>query len=164
MDELLPKLTRFILPGGGEAASHMHVCRSVCRRMERIILKASVTGDIQPEILIYINRLSDYLFTVARFLSKLNNEEEIQHRLFSGEGVGKGGGSGGSVRDAGGAFGKREAALENKFMHDLELQQIKNFKKYLEEEVEHHKHQIQRHKEAIERHENKIQKLRHKDD
>ena len=70
MNEHLPPMTHFILPGGHTIVSYCHIARNVCRRAERIsvsLAKASYVNDI---ILCYLNRLSDYLFVLARKLSK----------------------------------------------------------------------------------------------
>jgi cob(I)alamin adenosyltransferase len=65
MDEELPALTQFILPGGGEAAARLHVARAVCRRAERAVL-ALGGAHVPAAVPVYMNRLSDYLFTAAR--------------------------------------------------------------------------------------------------
>jgi cob(I)alamin adenosyltransferase len=67
----LPRLTRFILPGGAPAAAQIHLARTVCRRGERLLVKlAGIPGEHVPEtLLIYINRLSDALFVVARVIN-----------------------------------------------------------------------------------------------
>lgn len=65
-EEDLPKLTHFILPGGELAVAQCHVARTVCRRAERRILEFSESIPVQPEIIKYINRLSDFLFVLAR--------------------------------------------------------------------------------------------------
>lgn len=71
LQELLPPLKSFILPGGSRAASYAHVCRTVCRRAERCILRLAETGaEVDDNVTAYINRLSDYFFVLAR---KLNN-------------------------------------------------------------------------------------------
>jgi len=80
-----------------------------------------------------------------------------------GSGAGKGGGSGGSVRDAGGAFGKMEAANEEMYFKKLQALQLKRMKEHLEEEVEHHSKAIREHEESIERHKKKIKKLQHEE-
>jgi cob(I)alamin adenosyltransferase len=69
MNQQLPELTRFILPGGGKAASYAHVARCVCRRAERIIIQLAEKEDIPAIIIRYVNRLSDYLFVLARKLA-----------------------------------------------------------------------------------------------
>ena len=63
---LLPERQGFILPGGTQAAAQAHVCRTVCRRAERRIVALSVVAQISPETLQYVNRLSDYLFVLAK--------------------------------------------------------------------------------------------------
>lgn len=76
MEEDLPELTHFILPGGDLAAAQCHVARTVCRRAERRILEFAENEKVQPEILKYINRLSDFLFVLARKLSAISGIEE----------------------------------------------------------------------------------------
>ena len=73
LDELndsLAPLKEFILPGGGLAASHCHVARSVCRRVERTLVNLNKQKALNSTLLAYINRLSDYLFVLARAISK----------------------------------------------------------------------------------------------
>ena len=65
LDEQLPELCAFIIPGGSRGAAICHVCRTVCRRAERRILALSETCTISPEVLAFVNRLSDYLFAVS---------------------------------------------------------------------------------------------------
>jgi cob(I)alamin adenosyltransferase len=62
----LPALKSFVLPGGSEAAARLHVARTVCRRAEREVLLASGPLDLNPLVLVYLNRLSDLLFILAR--------------------------------------------------------------------------------------------------
>ncbi len=70
MSSELPELRRFILPGGSPAAALLHLARSVCRRAERRTTLLSETRNSVPaELLVYLNRLSDYLFTAARFVN-----------------------------------------------------------------------------------------------
>ena len=71
----LPPMHKFILPGGNEAAARANVCRTVCRRAERIIISLSREIGISPIILVYINRLSDYLFLLQRLF--LDGKEKI---------------------------------------------------------------------------------------
>ncbi|WP_116106413.1 cob(I)yrinic acid a,c-diamide adenosyltransferase [Lewinella sp. IMCC34191] len=75
MDEALPRMTHFILPGGSPAISFAHLARTVCRRAERRIV---VMEESDADAITYVNRLSDYLFVVARYLGKLEGVEEIQ--------------------------------------------------------------------------------------
>jgi len=65
-DQELPPLRAFVLPGGTPKAAALHVGRAVCRRAERSVVHLAGQGDVPPEILIYLNRLSDLLFTLAR--------------------------------------------------------------------------------------------------
>ena len=77
IDAELPPLRLFILPGGGRAAAVAHVCRTVCRRAERRILALAQQIEIAPELLAYVNRLSDYLFVLSRKLNVDEKKEEI---------------------------------------------------------------------------------------
>ena len=70
LEEELPELKDFILPGGSFLSSNLHLCRSVCRRTERRIVKLSELVLIRDLILAYINRLSDLFFVYARYFSK----------------------------------------------------------------------------------------------
>ncbi len=65
-NEDLPELKSFVLPGGTEAAARLHVARTICRRGERETLLASQQHDVNPLVLVYLNRLSDLLFILAR--------------------------------------------------------------------------------------------------
>ncbi|MEP1093960.1 MAG: cob(I)yrinic acid a,c-diamide adenosyltransferase [Cyclobacteriaceae bacterium] len=69
-DSELPPLKNFILPGGHQAVSLSHVCRSVCRRAERSIIALTNDEDIDDVIIRFVNRLSDYLFIFARAIGK----------------------------------------------------------------------------------------------
>ncbi|PKP03503.1 MAG: ATP:cob(I)alamin adenosyltransferase [Bacteroidetes bacterium HGW-Bacteroidetes-6] len=73
----LPELTHFILPAGNKLASLAHICRTVCRRAERNILRLHETEPVDVEILKYINRLSDYFFVLARKLSHIYGAEDV---------------------------------------------------------------------------------------
>lgn len=70
MDEKLPELKAFILPGGHPAVSHCHVARTVCRRAERIVSELRARSFVEPRVGTYLNRLSDYLFVLARLLGQ----------------------------------------------------------------------------------------------
>lgn len=70
MNKNLPEMTHFILPGGHTSVSFCHIARNVCRRAERITVHLNQTEPIDSNILIYLNRLSDYLFVLARKLTK----------------------------------------------------------------------------------------------
>lgn len=65
-DAETPDIKKFILPGGTQASSTLHVCRTVCRRAERRVVTLARTETINQEVLRYLNRLSDFFFTVAR--------------------------------------------------------------------------------------------------
>ncbi|RYZ56457.1 MAG: cob(I)yrinic acid a,c-diamide adenosyltransferase [Sphingobacteriales bacterium] len=81
MNESLPEMRSFVLPGGHQAASVTHVARCVCRRAERICVGMQETGEFVPEIVIaYLNRLSDFLFVLARYIVYRNGAEEIPWR------------------------------------------------------------------------------------
>jgi cob(I)alamin adenosyltransferase len=66
MNETLPELRHFILPGGSNAISYCHIARCVCRRAERITVHLAEESTVDEKVTIYLNRLSDYLFTLAR--------------------------------------------------------------------------------------------------
>jgi len=72
----LPALENFILPGGGMTSAHLHVARSVCRRAERSVTPLVASGECDPETQKYLNRLSDFLFTVARLAARVDKKEE----------------------------------------------------------------------------------------
>ena len=74
--ELAP-LKEFILPGGGLAASHCHVARAVCRRAERSLVSLDKRKTLNSDLKAYINRLSDYLFVLARAISQFEGAEEV---------------------------------------------------------------------------------------
>jgi cob(I)alamin adenosyltransferase len=75
MNELLPTMKSFVLPGGHPTISHVHIARCVCRRAERCCVR--LEEETEPVILKYLNRLSDYLFVLARYMSHLLNVQEI---------------------------------------------------------------------------------------
>lgn len=80
MDAQLPRLTRFILPGGHPAACWSHVARCVCRRAERhavrTVQQSPSEADTYTGCLVYLNRLSDYLFVLARYLNQASRTPE----------------------------------------------------------------------------------------
>jgi len=78
MEDSLPPMTHFVLPGGHQTVSFCHIARCVCRRAERLASHLNELEPFQPETLMYINRLSDYLFVLARKLSYELNAEEIK--------------------------------------------------------------------------------------
>lgn len=73
----LPKWRGFTLPGGCKAAAIAHVCRTICRRAERRILTLNATEPVSPQLLAYVNRLSDYFYVLALRLNFLQGTEEI---------------------------------------------------------------------------------------
>jgi len=79
MNESLPEMKTFILPGGAPAVSFAHVARCVCRRAERICVAMQAEElEIEPLVIKYLNRLSDYLFIAARYIGHLQKAEEVQ--------------------------------------------------------------------------------------
>lgn len=77
MDKELPEMRNFILPGGHVAVSQAHICRTVCRRAERLVVRIAAEEPV-PEIVVrYLNRLSDLLFVLARWLGYRLGAEEI---------------------------------------------------------------------------------------
>ncbi len=75
-EEVLPRLTSFILPGGSEAGATLHVARTVCRRAERRAVSLARAEALNPHILRYLNRLSDWLFVLARMVNHRQNIPE----------------------------------------------------------------------------------------
>jgi cob(I)alamin adenosyltransferase len=79
MDELndeLPELRSFVLPGGGDAAAAFHLARTVCRRAERRIVSLTRQETISPDAVRYVNRLSDALFVFARWSARADGQPE----------------------------------------------------------------------------------------
>jgi cob(I)alamin adenosyltransferase len=74
----LPRLRRFILPGGSLAGAELHVARAVCRRAERRIVALSKSESINPEVLPYINRLSSFLFVLAREVNRMDRVPDVE--------------------------------------------------------------------------------------
>ncbi len=77
MNKDLPPLKEFILPGGSKASSFTHLARTVCRRVERNLFKLNQTDKVNEVSLKYINRLSDFLFVLARHINKSKNINDI---------------------------------------------------------------------------------------
>ena len=73
----MPPLADFILPGGGKIPSFLHLARTVCRRAERLCVKLMRGSETNPFVVPYLNRLSDALFVLARWVSRKTNEPEI---------------------------------------------------------------------------------------
>lgn len=78
MNEELPPLDSFILPGGHPVVSYCHISRCICRRAERLTIKLTLTEKVDEIIIKYLNRLSDYLFILARKISKDLKAREIR--------------------------------------------------------------------------------------
>jgi cob(I)alamin adenosyltransferase len=76
-EEQLPPLRQFILPGGSKGGATLHHARTVCRRAERQVVALSQQVDISPLLIIYLNRLSDFLFVAARLENQRRNHAEI---------------------------------------------------------------------------------------
>lgn len=86
MESELPQLQTFILPGGHPAGALLHLARSICRRAERIVVPLNLCQDVSDHVAIYLNRLSDYLFVVSRYVNhKLEVPETtwIPHKIQS---------------------------------------------------------------------------------
>ena len=82
MNESLPELRNFILPGGCQASSFCHVARTVCRRAERHIVELCENKEVDPNLIKFVNRLSDYLFVLSR---KINLDQNAREILWSPE-------------------------------------------------------------------------------
>lgn len=79
MSEALPEMKSFVLPGGAPAVSFAHVARCVCRRAERLcVALQEVDEEVEDLVLKYLNRLSDHLFMLARYIGQLQGAEEIK--------------------------------------------------------------------------------------
>jgi cob(I)alamin adenosyltransferase len=78
MEDSLPQMTHFVLPGGHTTVSHCHIARCVCRRAERLAVHLSHNEPVANIAIKYLNRLSDYLFVLARKLSKELNADEVK--------------------------------------------------------------------------------------
>jgi len=78
MNKTLPELKHFILPGGSTMISYCHIARCVCRRAERLTVHLAEESKVDDKVVIYLNRLSDYLFTLARKLANEHNISENQ--------------------------------------------------------------------------------------
>lgn len=78
IDSELPALKHFILPGGHPVSSHCHIARCVCRRAERSVVALSHNEEVEDFIIRYLNRLSDYLFMLCRYINHEMGSEEIK--------------------------------------------------------------------------------------
>jgi cob(I)alamin adenosyltransferase len=77
MNDVLPEMKHFVLPGGHIHVSYAHIARTVCRRAERAVLKLSENEKVEAIIPQYLNRLSDYIFVLSRYMSQKLNAKEI---------------------------------------------------------------------------------------
>jgi cob(I)alamin adenosyltransferase len=77
MDNLLPPMRNFILPGGHASVSFCHIARCVCRRAERLVVMLADNEPVEEKVIVYLNRLSDYLFVLARKMSTEIGAKEI---------------------------------------------------------------------------------------
>lgn len=75
-DKSLPKINKFVIPGGSIESGILHICRSVCRRAERRLVTLKKERQINDEVLMYINRLSDLFFILPREINKRRNKED----------------------------------------------------------------------------------------
>lgn len=76
LQETLPKFRHFIIPGGNVASTQCHVCRTVCRRAERCIVRLAQQHPVAEDVCRYVNRLSDFLFILSRHLVVARGQEE----------------------------------------------------------------------------------------
>jgi len=76
-EEALPALKNFILPGGSTASARLHFARGVCRRAERLTVHAARSHSINPEVIVFLNRLSDLLFVLARRINYENGHPDV---------------------------------------------------------------------------------------
>ena len=76
LNAALPELRSFVLPGGTEAAARLHVARTLCRHAERDVLRAAAQHEVGPLVAVYLNRLSDLLFVLARAENALAGQDE----------------------------------------------------------------------------------------
>ena len=77
-ENFLPAMTHFILPGGSKAAAQTHIARCVCRRAERIVVQLSRVDYVDKQLMVFLNRLSDYLFCLARAFTHWDGTQEIK--------------------------------------------------------------------------------------
>ena len=80
MQSDLPELKNFILPGGTTLASMLHIARTVCRRAERHIITLTQNQPVRSEVVVFVNRLSDWLFVAARWANHIQNVPDVLHK------------------------------------------------------------------------------------
>ncbi|EGI67737.1 ATPase inhibitor mai-2, mitochondrial [Acromyrmex echinatior] len=110
------------------------------------------TSRVENEYFV-IGKMQRTITTFSRSISALSQVRMVGER---GSGAGKGGGGGGAVRDAGGSFGKMEAAHEDQYFYNLQKEQLQKMRESLHDEISFHEEQIKRHQEAINRHKKRI--------
>lgn len=77
MNARLTPLRSFILPGGSALAAHLHLCRTVCRRAERLVVETAAAEDVNPEAVKYLNRLSDWFFVAGRIANNDGKDDVL---------------------------------------------------------------------------------------
>ena len=77
MDNEIPPLRSFVLPGGHQSVSFTHIARTVCRRAERLSIRLSAEEEVNQLIIKYLNRLSDYIFVLSRKMTQELGSEEV---------------------------------------------------------------------------------------
>jgi cob(I)alamin adenosyltransferase len=77
-DQILPPLRHFVLPGGSAEVAYVHIARTVCRRAERMVVTLHQDSQVEPIIIQYLNRLSDYLFVLSRWIAFSQKVEEVK--------------------------------------------------------------------------------------
>lgn len=80
MTEVIPPLRAFVLPGGHQSVSFCHVARTVCRRAERLVILLNENDAVEPLVIRYLNRLSDFLFVLSRKMTQELGTEEVTWR------------------------------------------------------------------------------------
>lgn len=78
--EKVPPVKKFILPGGSQTAARLHVARTITRRAERLIVSLQSQNPINQDVLVFINRLSDYFFAAARYANMLDGQTDVLYR------------------------------------------------------------------------------------
>ena len=76
MNDELPALKAFLIPGGSRTSSHIHVARTICRRAERLCVRLNEDNPVDDMVLQFLNRLSDYLFVLSRYILKHKGRKE----------------------------------------------------------------------------------------